>query len=188
MEPYAIAYVHLLHAAASTAPSSRTEVFAFATRLTRLTRALSERDLRTALARAASAAPDWQGGTRIGEALKAFLDSYGRRGLARGAVVVVMSDGWERDDPALVAEQMARLRRLAFRIVWVNPRTADPRYEPLAAGMAAALPHCDDLVSGHSVVALRQLADAVAGARRPETGQPLRGVAERPARRVRRSA
>ena len=163
MEPYALAYVHFLHAAASTAGSSRAEVFTFATRLTRLTRALSERDVRAALAQAASAAPDWHGGTRIGEALKAFLDSHGRRGLARGAVVVVMSDGWERDDPRLVGEQMARLRRLAHRIVWVNPRTSDPRFQPLTGGMAAALPHCDELVSGHSVAALRQLADAIAG-------------------------
>jgi hypothetical protein len=188
MEPYAIAYVHLLHAAASMALSSRTEVFVFATRLTRLTRALSERDLRTALARAASAVPDWQGGTRIGEALKAFLDSHGRRGLARGAVVVVMSDGWERDDPALVGEQMARLRRLAYRIIWVNPRASDPRYEPLAGGMAAALPHCDDLVSGHSVAALQQLAGAIAGAHNPETGPRQRRPAERTARRERQLA
>jgi len=165
MEPYALAYVHFLHAAASAAGSSRAEVFTFATRLTRLTRALSDRDLTAALARAAAAAPDWNGGTRIGEALKEFLDSHGRRGLARGAVVVVMSDGWERDGPELIAEQMARLRRLAHRIVWVNPRAADPRYEPLVGGMAAALPHCDELVSGHSVAALEQLVGAIAGSR-----------------------
>jgi len=166
MEPYALAYVHFLHAAASAAGSSQAEVFTFATRLTRLTRALSDRDLTAALARAAAAAPDWSGGTRIGEALKAFLDSHGRRGLARGAVVVVMSDGWERDAPELIGEQMARLRRLAHRIVWVNPRASDPRYEPLVGGMAAALPHCDELVSGHSLAALDQLVDAIAGSRR----------------------
>ncbi len=162
MEPYALAYVHFLHAAASASGAARAEVFTFATRLSRLTRVLAERDLETALRRAAAAAPDWRGGTRIGEALKSFLDSYGRRGVARGAVVVLMSDGWERDDPVLLSEQMARLRRLAHRIVWVNPRSADPRYEPLAGGMAAALPYCDDLVSGHSVAALQQLAVAVA--------------------------
>ncbi|HXY42868.1 MAG TPA: VWA domain-containing protein [Acidimicrobiales bacterium] len=165
MEPYALAYVHFLHAAASVPGSSRAEVFTFATRLTRLTRALSDRDVTKALRHAASAAPDWQGGTRIGEAVKSFLDSYGRRGVARGAVVVVMSDGWERDDPGMLGEQMARLRRLAYRIIWVNPRSADPRYEPLTAGMAAALPHCDLLVSGHSVAALEHLATAIAGSR-----------------------
>ncbi len=101
----------------------------------------------------------------IGEAVKTFLDSYGRRGMARGAVVVLMSDGWERDDPGMLGEQMARLRRLAYRIVWVNPRSADPRYEPLTGGMAAALPHCDVLVSGHSVAALEHLATAVAASR-----------------------
>jgi uncharacterized protein with von Willebrand factor type A (vWA) domain len=165
MEPYALAYVHFLHAAASVSGSARAEVFTFATRLSRLTKALSDRDIQTALRRAAAAAPDWQGGTRIGEAVKTFLDSYGRRGMARGAVVVLMSDGWERDDPGMLGEQMARLRRLAYRIVWVNPRSADPRYEPLTGGMAAALPHCDVLVSGHSVAALEHLATAVAASR-----------------------
>jgi len=173
MEPYALAYVHSLHAAASTAGLARAEVFTFATRLTRLTRALSDRDLSAALARAASAAPDWNGGTRIGEALKEFLDSHGRRGLARGAVVVIMSDGWERDAPELIGEQMARLRRLAHRIVWVNPRTSDPRYEPLVGGMAAALPHCDELVSGHSLAALDQLVGAIAGSRHRCVSLPI---------------
>jgi uncharacterized protein with von Willebrand factor type A (vWA) domain len=173
MEPYALAYVHFLHAAASTAGLARAEVFTFATRLTRLTRALSDRDLSAALARAASAAPDWNGGTRIGEALKEFLDSHGRRGLARGAVVVIMSDGWERDAPELIGEQMARLRRLAHRIVWVNPRTSDPRYEPLVGGMAAALPHCDELVSGHSLAALDQLVGAIAGSRHRCVSLPI---------------
>lgn len=162
MEPYALAYVHFLHAAASVSGTRRAEVFTFATRLSRLTKVLAERDLDTALRRAAAAAPDWCGGTRIGEAVKGFLDSYGRRGVARGAVIVLMSDGWERDNPDLLGEQMRRLRRLAHRIVWVNPRSADPRYEPLTGGMAAALPSCDEVVSGHSVAALERLAIAVA--------------------------
>ena len=165
MEPYALAYVHFLHAAASGPSIARAEVFVFATRLTRLTRVLADRDIEAALQRAATAAPDWKGGTRIGEALKTFLDSYGRRGVARGAVVVIMSDGWERDDATLLGEQMARLRRLAHRIVWVNPRSADPSYEPLVGGMAAALPHCDELVSGHSGFALERLALAVRSSR-----------------------
>ena len=165
MEPYALAYAHFLHAAASGPSIARAEVFVFATRLTRLTRVLADRDIEAALRRAAAAAPDWKGGTRIGEAIKTFLDGYGRRGVARGAVVVIMSDGWERDDASLLGEQMARLRRLAHRIVWVNPRSADPSYEPLVGGMAAALPHCDELVSGHSGFALERLALAVRSSR-----------------------
>jgi uncharacterized protein with von Willebrand factor type A (vWA) domain len=152
MQPYARAYLQFLHAARGAA---RADVFTFATRLTRLTRALDTVDPSTALARAAAQAPDWHGGTRIADALKAFLDRYGRRGVARGAVVVIVSDGWETGDPAELGEQMARLARLAHRVVWVNPRAADARYQPLAGGMAAALPHCDALVSGHSATALR---------------------------------
>jgi uncharacterized protein len=154
MQPYSRAYVQFLHAARG---ASRAEVFTFATRLTRLTRALTVVDPGVALARAAAAAPDWHGGTRIGDAIKAFLDGWGRRGLARGAVVVIVSDGWETGDPAVLGEQMARLGRLAHRVIWVNPRTADARYQPLAGGMAAALPHCDAIVSCHSADALREV-------------------------------
>ncbi len=160
MEPYSRAYLHLLHGAVRAA---RAEAFVFATRLTRLTRALATSDPDTALARAAAAAPDWSGGTRIGEALAAFNDRYGRRGVARGAVVVIVSDGWETGDAAVLAEQMARLARLAHRIVWVNPRSAGARYQPLVAGMAAALPHVDALVSGHSLDALDDLLAAIGG-------------------------
>jgi uncharacterized protein with von Willebrand factor type A (vWA) domain len=123
---------------------------------------LSVADPDAALAMAASTAPDWKGGTRIGAGLKEFLDGYGRRGVARGAVVVIVSDGWDRDDPGLVDEQMARLRRLAHRIVWINPRRAAPGFVPLAGGMAAALPYCDALVSGNSLVALRDAIGAIA--------------------------
>ena len=159
MQPYARAYLQFLHAARGAA---RADVFTFATRLTRLTRALDTADPSSALARAASAAPDWHGGTRIADALKAFLDGYGRRGVARGAVVVIVSDGWETGDPSALGEQMARLARLAHRVVWVNPRAADARYQPLAGGMAAALPHCDALVSGHSASALRAVLAEIA--------------------------
>jgi uncharacterized protein with von Willebrand factor type A (vWA) domain len=159
MAPYSRACIQLLHAAAG---GSRAEVFTFATRLTRLTRPLSVADPDAALAMAASTAPDWKGGTRIGAGLKEFLDGYGRRGVARGAVVVIVSDGWDRDDPGLVDEQMARLRRLAHRIVWINPRRAAPGFVPLAGGMAAALPYCDALVSGNSLVALRDAIGAIA--------------------------
>ena len=160
MEPYARAYLHLLTSAvASGAPA---EAFVFATRLTRLTRALGGRNPEAAIRRAADMAPDWSSGTRIGEALRRFNDQYGRRGMARGAVVVILSDGWERADPALVGREMERLARLAHRIVWVNPRAAAPGFSPGAGGMAAALPHCDAVVSGHSLDALDEVAEAIA--------------------------
>ena len=158
MEPYARAYLHLLHGAVRAA---RADAFVFATRLTWLSRALATSDPDLALRRATAAAPDWSGGTRIGEALKAFVDDHGRRGMARGAVVVIVSDGWDTGDPAALGEQMARLARLAHRIVWVNPRTAAPGYRPLVGGMAAALPHVDVLVSGHTVDALDEVIAAI---------------------------
>ena len=158
MEPYARAYLHLLHGAVRAA---RADAFVFATRLTWLTRALATSNPDLALRRATAAAPDWSGGTRIGEALKSFMDHHGRRGMARGAVVVVVSDGWETGDPAVLGEQMARLARLAHRIVWVNPRSAGPGYQPRVAGMAAALPHVDAFVSGHSLAALDEVVAAI---------------------------
>lgn len=151
MAPYSRACIQLLHAAAG---GSRAEVFSFATRLTRLTLALKAADPDVALAKAAVAAPDWKSGTRIGSGLKEFLDGYGRRGAARGAVVVVVSDGWDCGDPALVDEQMARLGRLAHRVVWINPRRTAAGFVPLAGGMAAALPYCDALVGGNTLSAL----------------------------------
>src|SRR5947209_14843753 len=139
MEPYARAYLQFLTCAAATGPNA--EAFVFATRLTRLTRALASRQPERAIQRAAVTAPDWSSGTRIGDALKTFNDRHGRRGMARGAVVVILSDGWERGDPHLVAREMERLARLAYRIVWVNPRASAPGFVPSAGGMAAALPH-----------------------------------------------
>jgi uncharacterized protein len=159
MEPYARAYLQFLESAAG--GGAHAEAFVFATRLTRITRALRSGSPDAAIRAAAAAAPDWSGGTRIGAALRAFNDGWGRRGLARGAVVVVLSDGWERDDPALVAREMERLSRLAHRIVWVNPRAAARGFEPLAGGMSAALPYCDALLSGHSLTALEAVADAI---------------------------
>ena len=160
MEPYARAYVQLLTSAAGSGPDA--EIFVFATRLTRLTRALATRSPERAIQRAAQAVPDWSSGTRIGEALKAFNDRHGRRGMARGAVIVILSDGWERGDPELVGREMARLARLAHRVVWVNPRVAASGFRVAAAGMLAALPYCDALVSGHSFAALADVADAIA--------------------------
>lgn len=160
MEPYARAYLQFLICAARPGPG-RNEAFAFATRLTRLTRALASRNPERAIQRAGAAAPDWASGTRIGDALKAFNDRHGRRGMARGAVVVIISDGWERGDPALVGREMQRLARLAHRIVWVNPRAAANAFDVQAGGMVAALPYCDALVSGHSLQALDAVVEAI---------------------------
>jgi uncharacterized protein with von Willebrand factor type A (vWA) domain len=164
MEPYARAYLQFLTCAAA-GGGRNAEAFVFATRLTRLTRALAGRGPDRAIQRAAAVAPDWSSGTRIGDALKAFNDRHGRRGMARGAVIVILSDGWERGDPTLVGRELARMRRLAYRIVWVNPRAAAPGFAPKAGGMVAALPHCDALVSGHSLEALEQVVDAIGAER-----------------------
>lgn len=171
MEGYADALLRFAHAAARRGAGAPTEVFALGTRLTRLTRELALRDADTAMAAVAAALPDAGGGTRLGELLKQFLDAWGQRGTARGAVVVVLSDGWERGDPALLGAQMARLHRLAHRVVWANPRKAAPGFAPLAGGMAAALPHVDDFVEGHSLAALEHLADVVLGRSRAEVAR-----------------
>jgi uncharacterized protein with von Willebrand factor type A (vWA) domain len=134
----------------------RWEAFCFGTRLTRVTRALEGSDANEALERAAAEVLDWDGGTRIGESLKTFLDRYGHSGLARGAVVVVCSDGLEVGDPALLREQMERLARLAHRVIWLNPLKQSPAYEPLARGMAAALPSVDRFASGHNLDAFAE--------------------------------
>lgn len=159
MAPYARAMLHLLYCATR---ADRAEVFTFATRLTRLTPVLTRATPAAALERAGRAAPDWSGGTRIAATLREFIDGPGRRGLARGAVVLIISDGWETGDPAELGRQMARLSRLAFRIVWVNPRTRSERYRPLVGGMAAAWPHCDAVVSAHTLAAVGDLIDALA--------------------------
>src|SRR6185436_2079074 len=158
--PFGRADLQFMACSAGSGPHA--EAFAFATRLTRLTSALASRHPERAIQRAAAAAPDWSSGTRIGQALKQFNDSHGRRGMARGAVVVILSDGWERGDPALVGREMQRLSRLAHRIVWVNPRVAASGFSPRAGGMAAALPYCDALVSGHSLDALEEVVEAIA--------------------------
>jgi uncharacterized protein len=180
MEPYARAYLQFLASAAGSGPNA--EAFAFATRLTRLTRALASRHPERAIQRAAAAAPDWSSGTRIGDALKSFNDRHGRRGMARGAVVVILSDGWERGDPALVGREMARLARLAHRIVWVNPRVSASAFSVQAGGMVAALPYCDALVSGHSFEALGEVAAAIGGdaVERPEPAPEQTGAEPEP--------
>jgi uncharacterized protein with von Willebrand factor type A (vWA) domain len=155
MEPYARVLLQYLHAAVAT--HRRVEAFAFGTRLTRLTRELGVRDPDTALERASEAVADWSGGTRIGSALAVLNREHGRR-LGRGAVVVILSDGWDRGEPELLADEMARLRRSAHRVVWLNPLKAAAGYEPLARGMAAALPHTDHFLAGNSLASLAELA------------------------------
>ena len=165
MEPYTRVYLHLMRGAVRALGS---EAFVFATRLTRLTRQLAAGGPDYAYAKVAETTPDWAGGTRIGAALTRFLDEHGRRGIARGAIVVIVSDGWEIGDPHEVGEAMRRLGRLAHHIIWVNPRSAAAEFQPLAGGMAAALPHVDTFLSGHSVQALEELLTAIreAGERR----------------------
>ncbi|MGH9211954.1 MAG: vWA domain-containing protein [Acidimicrobiales bacterium] len=162
MEPYARALARFAHAAVAARRQGQVEVFALGTRVTRITRELSSHDPDEALARASDAVADWAGGTRLGAGLRRFNDRWGVRGLARGAVVAVLSDGWDRGDPEALEAEMARLHRVAHRIVWVNPLKASPGYAPVARGMAAALPHVDEFVEGHSVASLEALAEVVA--------------------------
>src|SRR6185295_16871208 len=154
MEAYARALLLYLHAARGSGRG--VETFAFGTRLSRLTVELGTRDPDAAFAAAAKRVVDWSGGTRIGASLKTYNDEWGRRALTRGAVVVVASDGWERDESGagLLEGQMARLAREAFAVVWINPLKGNPQYEPLAAGMRAALPYVDRFLPGHNVASL----------------------------------
>jgi uncharacterized protein len=161
MSPYARALVQFGYAAM--AAGRRVEVFCFGTRLTRVTRTLRTKDPDRALREIGRTVVDWEGGTRIGESLKSLLDGWSQRAALRGAVVVLCSDGLERGDPELLRTQMARLGRLAHRVVWVNPLKGSPRYEPLARGMAAALPSVDVFLSGHNLESLSELSRALAG-------------------------
>lgn len=160
MAPYADALLRFAHVVTRSHPGG-TEVFSLGTRMTRLSRALRARDPQHALAAAARTVPDWAGGTRLGDTLRAFLDRWGRRGLARGAVVVIFSDGWERGDAALLGEQMAQLRRLAHAVLWVNPHAGHSGYEPIQSGISVALPHLDRLLAGHSLATLETLLEEV---------------------------
>lgn len=160
MDPYARAVLRFAQAAV--AGRRRVEAFTFGTRLTRVTRELDAHDPDVGLARAMAAVEDWSGGTRLGDNLRRFNDEWGVAGLARGAVVVIVSDGWDQGDPQQLGDEMARLARVAYRVVWVNPLKASDGYEPLARGMAAALPHVDRFVEGHSVAALDDLVEVIA--------------------------
>jgi uncharacterized protein with von Willebrand factor type A (vWA) domain len=161
MSSYARALVRFAHAAVT--GRGDVEVFALGTRLTRLTGALRSHDADAALASVSASTPDWEGGTRLGDTIGEFVERWGVRGMARGADVVVLSDGWDRGDPAVLGEHMARLARVSHRIVWVNPLKASPGYAPLAGGMAAALPWVDEFVEGHAVASLDELAALLSG-------------------------
>ena len=161
MSPYARALVQFGFAAM--AAGRRVEVFCFGTRLTRVTRTLRTKDPDRALHEIGRTVADWEGGTRIGESLKSLLDGWSQRAALRGAVVVLCSDGLERGDPELLRQQMARLARFAYKVVWVNPLKGSPRYEPLARGMAAALPSVDVFLSGHNLEGLSELSRTLAG-------------------------
>jgi uncharacterized protein len=155
MTPYARMLLQYLHA--SVAARRRVEAFAFGTRLTRITHELGGRDHDRALERAAEAVTDFSGGTRIGDALATLNRDHGRR-VGRGAVAVILSDGWDRGDPEHLQMEMARLRRSAHRLVWLNPLAAHPEFAPLTRGMRAAIPHTDELLAGNSLASLEQLA------------------------------
>jgi len=159
MEPYARALLRFMHAAV--VGRQRVEAFTLGTRLTRITKELANRDPDRALARTSAQVSDWSGGTRLGECLQNFNDNWGVGGMARGAIFVILSDGWDRGDPQALAAQMARLKRVAFRVIWVNPLKVSPDYAPLARGMAAAMPYIDDFVEGHSLEALRELTEVI---------------------------
>ena len=164
MDAYARALLLYLHAIVGS--GTGVEAFAFGTRLTRLTPDLATRDPEAALARATEIAIDWGSGTRIGNSLAEFNSVYGRRALSRGAVVVIVSDGWERDDPDLISREMAKLARASYAVVWVNPLKGNPEYQPLAGGMRAALPFVDRFLPGHNLRSLEELGAVLAGIER----------------------
>jgi uncharacterized protein with von Willebrand factor type A (vWA) domain len=164
MDAYARVLLLFLHAAVGTGRG--VEAFAFGTRLSRLTPDLRTRDPLDALARCTEAVVDWGSGTRIGASLREFNEVYGRRAMSRGAIVVIASDGWEREDPALVGREMARLARAAYAVIWVNPLKGNPDYQPLAGGMRAALPFVDRFLAGHNLRSLEELATGLAGVER----------------------
>lgn len=166
MTLYADALLRLAHRMTQSARTTggTVETFTVGTRLTHVTRALRSPDADRAIVAAGEVVPDWSGGTRLGDNLRVFLDRWGQRGLARGAVVVVFSDGWERGDAVLLGEQMARLKRIAHRVIWVNPHRGKQGYEPLQGGVVAALPHCDDFLAGHSLATFSDLTEVIARA------------------------
>lgn len=163
MAPYADSLLRWAHVLTAV-NRARTEVFTVGTRLTRVTAAMRLRDGAAALDAAGASVPDWSGGTRLGESFRAFLDRWGQRGVARGAVVVILSDGWERGDCGLLREQMQRLSRLSHRVVWINPHQGKTGYAPVQSGIVAALPFVDDFIAGHTMATFEQALEVVAHA------------------------
>jgi uncharacterized protein with von Willebrand factor type A (vWA) domain len=161
MQPYADSLLRLAHRIVRAVPH-HVEVFTIGTRLTRITPALRARQAEEALAAAGRLVPDWSGGTRLGEVIGAFLTRWGRRGVARGAIVVIASDGWERGDASLLGEQIRQLQMLAYAVVWMNPHRGKPGYAPIQAGIRACLPHLDRMVGGHSLAAFAELLEVLA--------------------------
>ena len=161
MQPYADSLLRLAHRIVRAVPH-HVEVFTIGTRLTRITPALRARQAEEALAAAGRLVPDWSGGTRLGEVIGAFLNRWGRRGVARSAIVVIASDGWERGDARLLGEQIRQLQLLAYAVVWMNPHRGKPGYAPIQAGIQACLPHLDRMVAGHSLAAFADLLEVLA--------------------------
>ncbi len=161
MAPYSRALMQFAFAAM--AAGRKVEVFCFGTRLTRVTRTLRTKDPDRALHEVGKLVADWEGGTKIGASLKQMLDQWSQRAALRGSIAVICSDGLERGEPEVLRQQMARLRRLVHRVVWVNPLKGSPRYEPLARGMAAALPSIDVFLPGHNLESLEELSTVLAG-------------------------
>lgn len=161
MERYTRLLLHFIYGL-SEGLNEVVESFVFSTRLTRITRQLRNKNVDQAMRRISRAVPDWSGGTRIGEAFKRFNFDWGRRVLGRGAVVLVISDGWDRGEPELLGQEMARLQRSCYRLIWLNPLLGSPRYEPLTRGIQAALPYIDDFLPVHNLASLEELASHLA--------------------------
>lgn len=164
MERYTRLLLHFIYSLAE-GLTNQVEAFVFSTRLTRITRQVRGKDIDRVLHEVGQVVTDWAGGTRIGESLKGFNYDWARRVTGRGAVVLVISDGWDRGDPALLASEIERLQRNCHRLVWLNPLLGSPRYEPLTRGIQAALPHIDDFLPVHNLASLEDLAHHLAGLR-----------------------
>lgn len=169
MDRYTRLLLHFLHSMERSLDNA--EVFVFGTRLTRITHALRTRDPDSAIAAVTEEVQDWSGGTRIGESLRMFNRRWARRVLGHGAIVLIISDGWDRGDPALLAREMERLQRESYRLIWLNPLLGAPGYEPLTQGILAALPYIDDSLPVHSIASLEELADIL---NRVQEGRPQR--------------
>jgi uncharacterized protein with von Willebrand factor type A (vWA) domain len=157
MDRYSRLLLHFIHTIEN--DMAKVEAFVFGTRLTRITRMLKNRPIDQAIERVSSEVQDWAGGTRIGESIQAFNQEWARRVLRNGAVVLVISDGWDRGDPELLASEMSRLQRSSYRLIWLNPLLGSPRYQPLTRGMQAALPFIDDFLPVHNLESLELLAE-----------------------------